>query len=150
MKPSDWNFAKHKGIGFTRLLPNSPRELVDLLEKMLAYDAERRITAQQALAHPYFQDLTESSKLEKFNSTMLSFASTRREGIKAKESPQKRKGEKSHKHREEKMEESMKDSSLPPIHHIKMDLNLNLFRQTGTNKFKKTHWQFMKKKKGEK
>ena len=45
------------------------------------------------------------------------------------------------------MEDSSKDSSLPPIHHIKMDLNVNLFRETA-NKFKKTNWQFMKKKKG--
>ena len=44
----------------------------------------------------------------------------------------------------------MKDSSLPPIHHIKMDLNVNLFRETATNKLKKTHWQFMKKKKTDK
>lgn len=62
----------------------------------------------------------------------------------------KRKGEKNQTYKEEKvekMEESSKDASLPPIHHIKMDLNVNLFRETA-NKFKKTNWQFMKKKKG--
>ena len=38
------------------------------------------------------------------------------------------------------------NNSLPPIHHIKMDLNVNLFRETVNNKFKKTHWQIKKKK----
>ena len=46
----------------------------------------------------------------------------------------------------EKNEESGKENCLPPIHHIKMDLNVNVFRETGS-KFKKTNWPFMKKKK---
>jgi serine/threonine protein kinase len=45
MKPEDWKFQKHKGISFTRLLPHSPKELVDLLQKLLAYDPEIRIEA---------------------------------------------------------------------------------------------------------
>ena len=32
-------------------------EMIDLLEKMLVYDKEKRITAKEALEHPYFQPL---------------------------------------------------------------------------------------------
>lgn len=46
----------------------------------------------------------------------------------------------------EKIEDTGKENCLPPIHHIKMDLNVNVFRETGS-KFKKTNWPFMKKKK---
>ncbi len=32
------------------------------LEKLLAYDADDRITAREALAHPYFRDLRDKDK----------------------------------------------------------------------------------------
>ena len=37
-------------------------EVLDLLEKMLAYDKAERITAKDALKHPYFNILSESDK----------------------------------------------------------------------------------------
>ena len=49
---------------------------MDLLYKLLAYDPDERIEAEEALHHPYFSDLTESSKIERLRSTMLSFGST--------------------------------------------------------------------------
>lgn len=34
---------------------------IDLLEKMLELDADKRITAEQALAHPYFKKFSDPS-----------------------------------------------------------------------------------------
>ena len=33
---------------------------VDLLERLLVFDPDRRLTAEQALAHPYFSDYADS------------------------------------------------------------------------------------------
>lgn len=45
---------------------------VNLLEKMLVLDAEKRITAAEALAHPYFEaihDPEEETEAEKYDDT---------------------------------------------------------------------------------
>lgn len=44
--------------GLASLVQTLPPEGVDLLGKMLQYDPARRITAQQALEHPFFYDMT--------------------------------------------------------------------------------------------
>lgn len=44
--------------GLVTLVPTLEAEGVDLLNKMLQYDPARRITAQQALEHAYFYDMT--------------------------------------------------------------------------------------------
>jgi cyclin-dependent kinase len=44
--------------GLATLVPSLPPEGVDLLSKMLQYDPARRITAQAALEHPFFYDMT--------------------------------------------------------------------------------------------
>ncbi len=51
MSANDFNFPQRKGIGFEKLLPNGSRDLIDLLQKMLAYDPADRITAKEALKH---------------------------------------------------------------------------------------------------
>lgn len=51
MGKDDFSFTKKKGIGFERLLPSAPRDLIDLLYKLLAYDPQERITAKEALKH---------------------------------------------------------------------------------------------------
>jgi serine/threonine protein kinase len=40
------------------LVPALDATGVDLLNKMLQYDPARRITAQEALEHPFFYDMT--------------------------------------------------------------------------------------------
>uniref|UniRef100_A0A8C4SMU0 mitogen-activated protein kinase n=1 Tax=Erpetoichthys calabaricus TaxID=27687 RepID=A0A8C4SMU0_ERPCA len=40
---------------FTQLFPRASPAAVDLLEKMLVLDAEKRLTASKALEHPYFE-----------------------------------------------------------------------------------------------
>ncbi|KAM4838905.1 mitogen-activated protein kinase 12 isoform X2 [Urocitellus parryii] len=42
---------------FASVLTNASPLAVDLLEKMLVLDAEQRVTAAEALAHPYFESL---------------------------------------------------------------------------------------------
>lgn len=51
MSQNDFNFPQKKGVGFEKLLPNGPKELIDILYKLLAYDPAERITAKEALNH---------------------------------------------------------------------------------------------------
>lgn len=44
------------------LVPRMPPEGVDLLSRMLRYDPARRITASEALTHPFFADLLARSR----------------------------------------------------------------------------------------
>jgi len=44
--------------GLASLVPSLTPDGVDLLSKMLQYDPARRITAQAALEHPFFFDMT--------------------------------------------------------------------------------------------
>ncbi|KAF6119519.1 hypothetical protein HJG60_010016 [Phyllostomus discolor] len=55
---------------FASILTNASPLAVNLLEKMLVLDAERRVTAAEALAHPYFeslQDTEDESKAQKYD-----------------------------------------------------------------------------------
>ena len=65
------DFPSQDGTGIEKLIPHiKTPECIDiismasvtLLEKLLAYDADERITAREALAHPYFKDLREKDK----------------------------------------------------------------------------------------
>ena len=51
------NFPHKKGTGIQKLIPRVSKECVDLIEKLLAYAPDFRLTAKQALKHPYFRDL---------------------------------------------------------------------------------------------
>ncbi|KAG9332723.1 hypothetical protein JZ751_014822 [Albula glossodonta] len=42
---------------FSTLFPRASSQAIDLLEKMLVLDGEARLTAEGALAHPYFDSL---------------------------------------------------------------------------------------------
>ena len=49
------NFPHKKGIGIDKFLPSGcPSDLRDLLSKLLAYDYNERITAENAIKHEYF------------------------------------------------------------------------------------------------
>lgn len=42
-------------VPWTRLFPNADRNALDLLDKMLTFNPHRRITVEDALAHPYLE-----------------------------------------------------------------------------------------------
>ena len=56
-KNINFNFPPKKGTGIERLIPFAPRDSVDLICKLCAYDADQRISAHQALKHVYFREL---------------------------------------------------------------------------------------------
>ena len=49
-----------------QLIPNANEQAIDLMQKMMIFDPQKRITPQQALKHPYF-DGFELSKEPKFH-----------------------------------------------------------------------------------
>ena len=42
------------GSGLAKLIPHLNPEGVDLIQKLLIYDPDQRLSARQALRHPYF------------------------------------------------------------------------------------------------
>jgi renal tumor antigen len=59
---NDIIYEKQNGTCIKTFLPNASNECIDLIQKMLIYDPEKRITAKQALNHPYFKDLYEQEQ----------------------------------------------------------------------------------------
>ena len=55
-----FDFPMFKGVGFPQLIPHASADAVDLLVKLLKYDASERITAREAMRHPYFRDVREA------------------------------------------------------------------------------------------
>ena len=53
----NFNFPSKKGSGIERLLQHSSTDAIDLIYKMCTYDPDERMTAKQALRHPYFKEL---------------------------------------------------------------------------------------------
>ena len=49
-----------KGKGFERYLTHCNDLFIDLLKKLLVYLPDERLSAKQALQHPYFQDITDN------------------------------------------------------------------------------------------
>ncbi|KAJ1800953.1 cyclin-dependent kinase 5 [Coemansia sp. RSA 2399] len=55
----DWkrSFPIYPGVGLEPLLPKLSTKGIDLLKRLLEYAPEKRISAEQALSHPYFDEL---------------------------------------------------------------------------------------------
>ena len=53
----EFNFPKKEGSGINKLIPHASALAKDLIEKMLAYKQEDRITAQEALGHAFFRHM---------------------------------------------------------------------------------------------
>lgn len=57
-----FNFQQREGTGIKRLIPHVSPEAQDLIVKLLVYVEDQRLTAKQALNHPYFEDLRSQEK----------------------------------------------------------------------------------------
>jgi renal tumor antigen len=61
----DLNFTPKEGTGIAKLLPHASSDCIDLICKLLEYNPELRITARQALRHPYFKELRDAEKKQR-------------------------------------------------------------------------------------
>ncbi len=50
----DFNFPPRRGTGIARHLTHCSSDTVDLINQLCIYDPDHRISAAQALRHPYF------------------------------------------------------------------------------------------------
>jgi renal tumor antigen len=57
-----FNFQQKEGTEIKRLIPHVSAEAQDLIVKLLVYVEDQRLTAKQALNHPYFKDLRSQEK----------------------------------------------------------------------------------------
>ena len=64
----EFNFQPKEGTGISKLIPNVTGEAQEIINKLLLYDQATRMTASQALKHPYFKDLREADKFLAENS----------------------------------------------------------------------------------
>jgi renal tumor antigen len=55
----EFDFPATEGTGILKLLPNASEEVKDLIVKLLVYNPDNRITASQALKHPWFKEIKE-------------------------------------------------------------------------------------------
>jgi renal tumor antigen len=61
-------FAPRTGTGIAPLLPHCNPTCIDLMEKLLVYDPEERLSARQALKHAYFKECRRGCSLDWSNS----------------------------------------------------------------------------------
>lgn len=52
-----YKYGKIEKVPWKEILPNAPDEALDLLEKMLKFDPDKRISIENAMKHKYFDDL---------------------------------------------------------------------------------------------
>lgn len=58
----EFDFPEKKGTGFQKMIPQYP-EAADIISKLLIYNHNHRMSATQALKHPYFKELREQDRL---------------------------------------------------------------------------------------
>jgi renal tumor antigen len=68
----EFNFPKKMGTGIKNLIPHATPDCVDLIEQLLKYDPDERITASDALKHPYFRDLWEMDVQKELSTSLHS------------------------------------------------------------------------------
>jgi serine/threonine protein kinase len=56
------DYPQYKGESLSKLVPGLGEDGLDLLDKMLKCNPAERITAKQAMLHPYFSDVAEEIK----------------------------------------------------------------------------------------
>jgi len=61
----EFNFPKVEGTGVIKLIPHASPDVQDLIQKLLVYNPDNRITASQALKHNWFKELREQEYMLK-------------------------------------------------------------------------------------
>ena len=71
----DFNFPPRRGTGISRQLTQCSADAIDLLNQLCVYDPDHRLTAVEALRHPYFDDLRLEKRWERglFNLNLFFF-----------------------------------------------------------------------------
>jgi len=62
---TEFRMRRIEGAGIAKLIPQASPEVIDLIEKLLIYNADNRITASQALKHPWFREIREQENVLK-------------------------------------------------------------------------------------
>ena len=62
----NFDFPPQTGIGIAQLIKHTSAQCLDLLIKMLLYDASERISAREALRHAYFTELRDLDTRKQF------------------------------------------------------------------------------------
>ena len=57
-----YTFPEQKGTGLRHHLPHATDSCIDLMMWLLMYDPDQRITARQAVKHPYFRSIRDGEK----------------------------------------------------------------------------------------
>lgn len=55
----EFEFPPKAGTGLVKVIPHASPEALDLMLKLLSYNPEERMSAKQALRHPYFKEIRE-------------------------------------------------------------------------------------------
>jgi serine/threonine protein kinase len=55
-------FPSQRGVGIRQLVPHATSDCIDLIVQLLKYDASERITAREAMRHPFFKDMKEPDR----------------------------------------------------------------------------------------
>ncbi|KAJ9455924.1 hypothetical protein DIPPA_22741 [Diplonema papillatum] len=58
----DFDFPDRRGTGLHKLIPHASGDALDLLNRLLTYNPDERISAKQALRHGYFKEIRELDK----------------------------------------------------------------------------------------
>mmetsp|Transcript_8259 Transcript_8259/g.28981 ORF Transcript_8259/g.28981 Transcript_8259/m.28981 type:complete len:492 (+) Transcript_8259:219-1694(+) len=58
----DFNFPQKEGSGLEKLIPHVSPDCVELITKLLCYNPDDRLSARQALRHPYFREIRDQEK----------------------------------------------------------------------------------------
>ncbi len=67
-----FDFPPQKGLGVAQLVQHASSDSLDLMVKLLKYDASERITAREAMRHPYFKDVREADLKQQQSENKLS------------------------------------------------------------------------------